>query len=64
MVYEMLGLCNACEQLTNCFTLAYHVACLIVLYVVVLFCDDHHSIDVSRGERFSRSTEKWWLRCI
>jgi len=36
MIYKMLGLCNACDYLMNCFTLAYHVACLIVLYVVLL----------------------------
>jgi len=29
---------------------------LIVLCVVLLFCDDHQIIDVSRSERFSRST--------
>jgi len=31
-------------------------ACLIVLYVVLLFCDDHQIIDVNRSERFSWST--------
>jgi len=36
MIYKMLGLCNACDYLMNYFTLAYPVACLIVLYVVLL----------------------------
>ena len=31
---------------------------LIVLCVILLFCDDHQFIDVSRSERFSRSTGK------
>jgi len=39
-------------------------ACLIVSCVVLLFCDDHQIIDVSRSERFSRSTGEWWLRCV
>jgi len=39
-------------------------ACLIFLCVVLLFCDDHQFIDVSRSERFSRSTRKRWLHCI
>jgi len=34
-------------------------ACLIVLCVVLLFCDDHQIIDVSRNERFSRSIGEW-----
>ena len=37
---------------------------LIVLCVVLLFCDDHQIIDVSRSERFSRSTGEQWLRFI
>jgi len=39
-------------------------ACLIVLCVVLLFCDDHQFIDVSRSERFSRSTGERWLRYV
>jgi len=30
MIYEMLGLCNACEHLMNCFTLAYPYGLLCV----------------------------------
>jgi len=38
--------------------------CLIVLCVVLLFCDDHQFIDVSINKRFSRSTGERWLRCV
>jgi len=38
--------------------LAYPFACFIVMCVVLLFCDDHQIIDVSRSERFSRSTKE------
>jgi len=32
--------------------------------VVFSFCDDHQFIDVSRCEKSSWSTGKWWFRCI
>jgi len=32
--------------------------------VVLLFCDDHQFIDVSRSERYSWSTGKWWFCCL
>jgi len=27
-------------------------------------CDDHQFIDVSRCEKYSWSTGRWWFRCI
>ena len=34
-------------------------ACLIVLCVVLLLCDDHRIIDVSRNDMSPRSTGEW-----
>ena len=48
----------------NVFGSSLPFACLIVLCVILLFCDDHKIIDVSRSERFSWSTGEWWLCCI
>jgi len=45
-------------------TLAYPVACLIVMCVVFSFCDDHQPVDLSRCENSLWSTRKWWFRCI
>jgi len=44
--------------------LAYPFACLVALYVVLLLCDDHQFIAVSRCERYSRPTGKKLFRCI
>jgi len=40
------------------YTLAFPFACLVALYVVLLFSDDHQFIDVSRCEEHLRSTGK------
>ncbi|QCD78795.1 hypothetical protein DEO72_LG1g2431 [Vigna unguiculata] len=48
------GIHHKCKHPLNPTSLPF--ACLIVLCVVLLFCDDHQIIDVSRSERFSRST--------
>jgi len=52
------------NYLMNCFTLAYPVCCLVVLYVALLFRDDHQFIDGNRCARSSRSTGERWLRCL
>jgi len=46
------------------YTLAHPFACLVILYVVLFFCEDHQFIDVSRCERYSRSIGKGWFRCV
>jgi len=46
------------------YTLAFPFACLVALYVVLLFSDDHQFIDVSRCEEHLRSTGKGWFHCI
>jgi len=39
-------------------TLAYPFACLVACMWFFYFCDDHQFIDMSRCERYSRSTRK------
>ena len=55
----------ACDCLINCFysSLPYLFVWLSCMWFFS-FCNDHQFIDVSRYERFSRSTGKWWLRCL
>jgi len=57
MTYEMLGLCNGMLLFDELFysNLPY-LFCLVVLFVALLFRDDHQFIDGSRCERSSRST--------
>jgi len=37
---------------------------LFIILCGFLPCDDHHFIDVSRCEKYSWSTRKWWLHCL
>jgi len=55
----------ACDCLMNCFYSS--LPCLLVWLSCMWFfsfCDDHQFIDVTRCERFSRSTWERWLRCL
>ena len=44
--------------------LAYPFVCCMFCGVDLSLCDDHQFIDVSRCEKYSWSTGRWWLCCI
>jgi len=46
------------------FALAYPFVCCMFYGVVLSLCNDHQFIDVSRYEKYSWSTGRWWFRCI